>query len=164
MNKKPILLGRLSFTGKKCYTITGYLGDTESITEKEYEILKLMDGYNTINDIAKKANVKKKEVEHLFDKYESGEKKVTQLQDWNKTSWCNKCRVYYIGEKCSVCNTKGKKMIFSPPCDPWIALNVEKEYVSSNLKKKFGITISDDSVLLTKESFFGKLLMEMNLF
>ena len=162
MNKKPILLGRLSFTGKKCYTITGYLGDTESITEKEYEILKLMDGYNTINDIAKKTNVKKKEVEHLFDKYESGEKKVTQLQDWNKTSWCNKCRVYYIGEKCSVCNTKGKKMIFSPPCDPWIALNVEKEYVSSNLKKKFGITISDDSVLLINNGIYeGKYFWEV---
>lgn len=162
MNKKPILLGKLNFIGKKCYTITGYLGDTESITEEEYKILKLMDGYNTINDIAKKINVKNKEVEHLFNKYKSGAKKVVQLSDWNKICWCNQCKVYFIGEKCSVCNKRGKKMIFSPPCDPWIALNVEREYIINNLKKRFDITISDDSVLLVNNGIYeGKFFWEV---
>ena len=162
MNIKPILLGKLGYIEKECYTLTGYLGDTECITGKEYEILKLMDGFNTINDIAKKANVQTKQVECLFSKYENTARKVIQLEDWNKTSWCSKCKIYYMGENCGFCNQKGEKLFFSPPCDPWMALSVEKEYVLRNLRKRFDINVSDDCVLLINNGVHeGKFFWEV---
>lgn len=146
-NMKPILLGRLNQLNNDLFSITGHLGDVENIEENEYFILKSMDGFHTLEDISQKHKVSLDEVNKLFKKY-NGNKKLSDLESWNQVGWCETCHVHVAGDVCSLCNAKAEKILFSPPCDPFICFEEEQKFILDVLKTKFCITLPEDALLI----------------
>lgn len=146
MSNIPILLGKLNNING-VYTLTGHMGNIERISEEEYHILKMMDGYKSMEEIAVSQNITEEEVNNVYKKYE-GEKRITSLSKWNKIGWCDKCHTHVAGEYCSICGNKIKKIMFSPPCDPFIAFSNERNFVLSILKEKYGILLHKDTFFL----------------
>lgn len=145
MIEKPILLGRVNKINN-IYTLMGHMGDALRIDATEYKILKLMDGFRTIPEIAKLADSSTEYVEKIFLAYR-GEKRVSVLSDWNGIGWCKKCHVHVSGEICEICGRQIKKIVFSPPCDPFIGFEEEQKFILNILKEKF-------DVILPKDAFF----------
>lgn len=145
---KPILLGKLTKINESLATITGYLGDTVGLNIQEYNILKSMDGFSTFQDIAESYNVDVQKVSKIFERFRNGEKKVTLLDEWNQVGWCEECETYVAGDKCSICGSDIKKIVFSPPCDPWICLDVEQQFILEILRFKFDVNLPKDALLL----------------
>ena len=125
----------------------GHMGDVHKIDEIEYKILKLMDGFRSIEEIAKLVNVSIEHIEKIFLLYR-GEKKVSILSDWNRVGWCENCNVHTSGEVCDICGRKIKKIVFSPPCDPYIGFSEEQKFITGIMQEKFDIILPKDAFLL----------------
>lgn len=146
MTEKPILLGKVEKIND-IYTLMGHMGDVQRINSMEYEILKLMDGFRTIDEISKLTNLPVECIDKIFHMYQ-GEKKVSILSKWNQVGWCEKCRVHVSGEVCDLCGKKTEKIEFSPPCDPFIGFSKEREFILSALHDRFGISLPKNSFFL----------------
>ena len=147
MNIKPILIGRLNKLDEGIYTITGHLGDVENLTAKEYYILKNMNGFNTFHNIAEKMNCSLEEINSVYKKF-LGNRKLTDLYNWNKVGWCENCKVHAAGDICGICERTLKKIEFSPPCDPFLSFNVERKFILRVLEKKLGIKLNKNTLFL----------------
>lgn len=170
---KPILLGRLS-KYENYASITGHLGDVEKLTFEEYRVLKQMNGYDSINQIAEKTNILRSDVKEIFDRFKDREKMVTSLEEWNTLGWCENCHTYVGGTKCGNCNEKVKKIVFSPPCDPFICFDEERKYIIDILRKKFNIFLPENSLFIANNGcdennkffweivYHGKFIMRIN--
>jgi 3'-phosphoadenosine 5'-phosphosulfate sulfotransferase (PAPS reductase)/FAD synthetase len=145
--EKPILIGRLNRLDAETMTLTGHLGNVVALSNEEYKILKLMNGFSTFEELAKKHNKEIKYITEVYQKYQ-GDKKLTLLSNWNIIGWCNECKVYVSGDKCGLCGGDLSKIVFAPPCDPWICLDEEREFIVKVLKEKFDIQLPKDIFLL----------------
>lgn len=143
---KPILLGKVNKIND-IYTLMGHMGDVLRIDATEYKILKLMDGFRTIAEIAELADVSIEYIEKIFLLYQ-GEKKVSVLSDWNRVGWCENCNVHVSGETCGICGRQIKKIVFSPPCDPFIGFSEEQNFILNILKERFDIILPKDACFL----------------
>lgn len=146
MNEKPILLGKVNVIND-IYTLMGHMGDVLRIDETEYKILKLMNGFRTIPEIAELADVSVEYIEKMYLSYR-GEKRITVLSDWNSVGWCENCNVHVSGDTCEICGRRIKKIVFSPPCDPFIGFAEEQKFILNILKEKFDIFLPDDAFFL----------------
>lgn len=144
----PIVIGRLCRQRDNFNTITGHTGDVIRLDENEYEILKEMNGFQSSDDISKKLNLSVEKVNKTFEKFKDNSRMVTTLKKWNRIGWCSKCHTYISGEKCGICNGDIEKIIFSPPCDPFICFDEERMFIVNALKDNFGIEIPEDTLLL----------------
>jgi phosphoadenosine phosphosulfate reductase len=125
----------------------GHMGDVLKIDEIEYKVLKLMDGFRTIAEIAEVANVSIENIKKIYSLYR-GEKKVSDLPEWNKVGWCENCNVHVSGETCGICGRQVKKIIFSPPCDPVIGFSEEQKFILDILQDRFNIILPEDACFL----------------
>lgn len=146
MNDKPILLGKVNKIGD-IYTLMGHMGDVHRINVTEYKVLRLMDGFKTMEEIAELSDVSMEFVEKIFSLYR-GEKKLTFLSDWNHIGWCQNCNTHVSGEICSNCGSQVRKIVFSPPCDPFIGFSEEQKFILNILQEKFNITLPNDACFL----------------
>lgn len=145
MNNKPILLGKLNHF-ENIYTLMGHMGDSERIDLEEFEILKLMDGFRTIEEIASIKGVEIEKVEKIFDLF-YGKKKLSFLSEWNNVGWCEHCHVHISGMQCGICGGEVKKIEFSPPCDPFIGFNEEQKIILEILKNNYQVNSLPENAL-----------------
>lgn len=133
----PLLIGKLSEENGH-YSLMGHMGDVCSISQKEYEIMKSMDGFMSFCDISKQNSVKIEYVKNIFKK-NYGDKKLVRLSEWNKIGWCEKCKVHIIGRTCKKCYSNAQKITFSPPCDPFIGFEKEQKFILELLEERYKI-------------------------
>lgn len=147
INEKPILTGRLNYIDDELATLTGNLGDVVGLNSNEYRILKLMNGFYSFKEIASSVNISTDEVISIYNKFR-GERKLSTLAEWNQVGWCENCQVHVAGSICSLCNGNVKKIVFAPPCDPFICFDEERKFIVSILSSKFGIDLPEDTFFL----------------
>ncbi len=145
--EKPILLGKLSKLDDENSALTGHLGDVHALTMQEYKLVKLMDGFSSFEEIAALSNIDTDYVIGVYGKLK-GEKRLSLLSEWNQTGWCGECQTYVAGDICGLCGSKIEKIQFAPPCDPWICLDEEREFIVNILNKRFSLDIPEDIFLL----------------
>ena len=143
----PILIGRLKSFDNEVYSLMGHMGDIQCITKKSYEVLKSMDGFHTVDDLAKKHHINKNEIYSIFNKY-YGDKKLLKLNEWNQVGWCENCGVYVAGGKCSICGKQTEKIIFSPPCDPYICFEQDRDFICDCLNEHFSVKMPSNAIFL----------------
>ena len=143
----PMLLGKVNKLDDTHAALTGHLGDTRSLTLEEYQIIKLMDGFHTFRQLSELLQIGVNTIHQVYNKFK-GNKTLTDLTAWNQVGWCERCRVYVAGDSCSICSYPVKKLVFSPPCDPFICFDEERKFIVKALSEQFGIHISDNSLLM----------------
>lgn len=144
--ENPILLGKVRRMENDAL-ITGHLGDVEKISLKEYYILKSMTGFSDINQIAMENSCTSEDVHKVYSRFYKKEKMVSSLKEWNTLGWCKCCNTYVSGNVCGICGNEIKKIIFAPPCDPFICFDEERRYIIKRLKQ-VGINLDKDSLLI----------------
>lgn len=144
--EKPILLGRLGKSSNFC-TLSGYLGDIESITSFEYQVLREMNGLNTFAGLSQHLSIPVENIQHIYQKF-AGNKKLTTLSQWNQIGWCPQCYSYVAGATCDICHDDVEKMDLNPPCDPWICFEVERKFIIDMLFKAAQIVLHEDTFFL----------------
>ena len=145
---RPLVIGRLNTFCDGTHTLMGHLGDISGLSEREYNIIKFMDGFNSIEEISSKAKVECDQIEKIYYKFKDENKKVTDLLSWNQVGWCNECQVHVAGRICSICGNQVEPIVFDPPCDPFICFGKERKFILEILAEKFGIYLNNNSLLL----------------
>jgi len=143
----PLLVGKVSNFGDAHFALTGHLGDTRSLTQEEYQIIKHMDGFHTFKQLSESLQTDINNVHRVYNQF-NGIKTLTNLSSWNQVGWCDHCGVYVGGDSCSVCSNPTKRIVFSPPCDPFICFEEERYFIVKVLREQYGVNISDNSLLL----------------
>ena len=156
MNIKPILTGKLNKVDNRFYTLMGHTGDIENLSFAEYSVLKKMDGFRTMQDISDETNIPIDNVDKIYRSF-NGNKKVSNLHKWNKIKWCKRCQVHFAGERCELCNEKGKKIMFSPPCDPFIAFSKERKFILNVLQDKFNVLLPENTLFLVNNGVYNNI-------
>lgn len=150
----PILLGKLTNSRDDCYTLTGHLGDTRYLEEIEYKILKSMDGYHSFSQLSEILRIDIFTIIKVYNKYK-GPKTVTVLEEWNQVGWCEHCHTYVAGNECAICGSAINKIVFSPPCDPFICFDEEQKFLIDELKKRFDIKLDSHALLLANNCIYS---------
>lgn len=145
--EKPILLGRLNTIDHELYTLTGHTGDVCSLSKQEYNIIKAMNGFDSFEEIALRSSAAMESVLDIYERFK-GEKRISLLSGWNQVGWCEHCGIYAAGDKCGICGEELKRLVFDPPCDPWICLDEERKFIVGILRDKFGVEVPDDIYIL----------------
>lgn len=148
MDVRPIVIGRLNKFANGTGTITGHIGDVLKLEDGEYELLKQMDGYHTFEEIAAVHGIDRERAEDVFNKYNSYNRMVTTLEEWNRIGWCEHCETYIADPYCCTCGGHTKRLILSPPCDPFICFDEERAFILSVLRDKFDIILPEDTFFL----------------
>ena len=150
----PILLGKLTNSRDDCYTLTGHLGDTRYLEEIEYKILKSMDGYHSFSQLSEILRIDIFTIIKVYNKYK-GPKTVTVLEEWNQVGWCEHCHTYVAGNECAICGSAINKIVFSPPCDPFICFDEEQKFLIDELKKRFDIKLDSHALFLANNCIYS---------
>ena len=150
----PISIGRITSEDTDSFCYADGAGKKHSISLSDSEILRKMNGKNSVGDIAGLIGCTDAEVNSVHDRFE-GEHTVTVLENWNKFRWCEQCKVHLNSED-GVCPDCGKQLQYvplSPPCDPWICFEKEREFILDLLEKKTGIKIPISTMVFANTIF-----------
>lgn len=143
----PILTGKISLFNETDATLIGHLGEVRKLSIEEYQVLKNMDGFHTIEALGRQLHMNINFVIDVYNKFE-GKKTLTSLDKWNQVGWCDTCEVYVAGDYCSCCSKSVKKIVFLPPCDPFICFEEEREFIVNVLRNKFNIVLDLNALLI----------------
>lgn len=152
-DEKPIVTGKLKQYGQDKFYLSGHLGDVTPIEKEEYDVLRYMDGFHDLLQITEKTECPIDMVKMIYKKYKKP-KKIESLYQWNKVGWCNACGVHVATEICGICGEKTTKIVFSPPCDPFIAFEEERRFLVKVLHDNFQINMDGRSLFLVNNGFY----------
>lgn len=144
----PLLLGRLKKSSTGRCSLLGHAGDVRAVPADCYEPLQRMDGFRSFAEIAAETGRDESEVRAIFEAFR-GDKRLATLEEWNVCGWCADCRTYLTRAKsCPACGGSVSAVPWLPPCDPWILLGPEYDFVAEALRAEAGIEIDADRLLL----------------
>jgi 3'-phosphoadenosine 5'-phosphosulfate sulfotransferase (PAPS reductase)/FAD synthetase len=147
-SETPLLLGRLKRTPSGRASLTGHTGDVRSVPDEWYGVIRLMDGFHSIDDIAAESGTDPRLVRKIFDEVR-GEKRVGTVEEWNACHWCEPCGVYLSRQRtCAACGAHTRQVPLTPPCDPWVLFEEEHAFVRDLLLEHAGLAIDDRRLLL----------------
>lgn len=169
----PIVTGRLTRAREDFDMITGHTGDVLRLQQGEYEILKRMTGFKSMEEIAEESGIPESRVNAIFQRYYSEKRMVTTLAEWNRIGWCEKCGTYVAGDKCGICGSETEKIVFLPPCDPFICFDEERKFIVNKFKEKFGLEFPEnalfvaangceDNVFYWEVAYKGEIILKIN--
>lgn len=147
-DNNPIVTGRLTRAREDFDMITGHAGDVLRLKPGEYELLKQMTGFKTMEEIAKDNGITVDKVKEVFDRYYAEKRMVTTLKEWNSLSWCDTCKTYVSGEQCGICGSHVKRLVFAPPCDPFICFEEERSFLVSRFKQHFELEFPENALFI----------------
>ncbi|MCR4402394.1 MAG: phosphoadenosine phosphosulfate reductase family protein [Firmicutes bacterium] len=146
-SSKPISLCQMLQQGGR-FLVTTHLGQAEYVTPREWQALTMMEGFHTCEEIAASAGLPVNSLLELCARLEAGGY-VTDLDRWNRLSWCPECRVYVLSQQgvCR-CGRPTDKVELMPPCDTWILFPEEHRMVRELARDRLGLEIREDAFLL----------------
>ena len=144
----PLLLGRLRKVPNGRCSLLGHTGDVRPVPDSWFNVLRAMDGFHSFDEISDQNGISGAQVRTIFDSMR-GEKRLGTLEEWNQCFWCGTCRTYLShSQVCPECGSPSRQVPWLPPCDPWILLEEEHQFVSQALHENAGVEIDADRLLL----------------
>lgn len=144
----PITLGKLKQVNGR-YLLTASLGNAIFLNEIEAALVDDMEGFATLQELAKKHNIQYTTAQTLFERLKT-HGYVSDLCVWNLLRWCERCGGYIVSqaERCPNCEEETRQVPIKTPCDAWILMGEDFDFVQEVLDNQFGKKLSDEDLVL----------------
>lgn len=147
---KPILLGKLKRYPSGRHALIAGEGNLKSVEASDAPLLRRMDGFSTLDEIAAASDVSVEAVQAVYDRYE-GELFLVPLDRWNKLRWCPESQTYVNSLSERTSPVTGGPLVdvpLSPPCDPWFCTGDELVWLREIIETRLGHDLPPQALLL----------------
>jgi 3'-phosphoadenosine 5'-phosphosulfate sulfotransferase (PAPS reductase)/FAD synthetase len=154
----PILLGKLKRYESGRYALIGGEGDLKSVRPDDVPVLRAMNGFDAVDEIAAQLGCSAERVDDVYERY-AGDRFLVPLSRWNKLRWCEESRTYVnaVGvDRSPIANGPLVEVPLSPPCDPWFCVGDEREWLRGLIERRIGRPIPEGILLLANNGVVGR--------
>ena len=147
---RPILLGKLKRYPSGRHALIAGEGNLKSVDRTNASLLRKMDGFATLDEIAAGADVSVEAVQKVYDRY-AGDLFLVPIERWNKLRWCPESQTYVNNLTERTSPITGGPLVevkLSPPCDPWFCTGDELEWLRGLLAARLGRALPPQALLL----------------